>query len=86
MCHECTSTTAVVHECAQGSKHVDEQVLHLFYYTTNAGDKRSIPKQNDKQNRLAFDHGNQVPVHSAQQNLIRGVYVQNFNTIKVKLP
>ena len=40
------------------------------YYPTNAGYKRSIPKQNDKQNRVAFDHGNQVPVHSAQQNQI----------------
>ena len=38
------------------------------YYTTIAGDKRLIPKQNDKQNRVAFDHGKQVPVHSAQQN------------------
>ena len=41
------------------------------YYTANAKDKRSIPKPNDKQNRVAFDHGNQVPVHSAQQNLIK---------------
>ena len=56
------------------------------YYTTNAGDKRSIPKQNDKQNRVAFDHGNQVPVHSAQQNLIKGVHVQNLNSINMKLP
>ena len=56
------------------------------YFTTNAGDKRSIPKQNDKQNMVPFDHGNQVPVHSAQQNLIRGVHVQNFNSINMKLP
>ena len=35
-----------------------------------------IPKQNDKQNRDVFDHGNHVPVHSAQQNLIGGVHVQ----------
>ena len=55
------------------------------YYTTNARDKQSIPKQNDKQNRVAFDHGNKVAVHSAQQNLITGVYVQNFNSINVKL-
>ena len=57
------------------------------YYTTTAVDKRSIPKQNDKQNRVWFDHGNQnqVPVHSAQQNLIRGVHVQNFNSINIKL-
>ena len=48
------------------------------YYTTNTGDKRSIPKQNYKQKMVAFDHGNQVPVHSAQQNLIRRVHVQNF--------
>ena len=56
------------------------------YYTTIAGDKRLIPKQNDKQNRVAFDHGNQVPVHSTQQNLIRKVHVQNFNSINMKLP
>ena len=56
------------------------------YYTPNAEDKRSIPKQNVKQNRVAFDHGNQVPVHSAQQNLMRGVRVPNFNSINMKLP
>ena len=56
------------------------------YYTTNAGDKRSIPKQNDKQNRVAFDHGNQVSVHSAQQDLIRLVHAQNVNSINMKLP
>ena len=56
------------------------------YHTTNTGDKRSIPKQNDEQNRVAFDHGNHVPVHSAQQNLIRGVHAQNFNSINMKLP
>ena len=55
------------------------------YYTTNAGDKRSIPKQNNKQNRVAFDHRNQVPVDSAQQNLIREVHVQNFNFMNMKL-
>ena len=56
------------------------------YCITNTGDKQSTPKQNDKQNRVAFDHGNQVPVHSAQQNLIRGVHVQNVNSINMKLP
>ena len=56
------------------------------YYTTNALDKRSIPNQNDKQNRVAFDHGNQVPFHSTQENLIRGVYLQNFKSINMKLP
>ena len=56
------------------------------YYTTNTGDKRLIPKQNYKQNMGAFDHGNQVPVNSAQQNLIRGVNVQNFNSKNMNLP
>ena len=63
----------------ENQKNVDEQD-----YTTNVGDKRSIPKQNDKQNRVAFDRGNQVPVHSAQQNLIRGAHVQNFISINMK--
>ena len=26
------------------------------YHTTNAVDKQPIPKQNDKQNRVAFDY------------------------------
>ena len=56
------------------------------YYTTNARDKGSYTKQYDKQNRVAFDHGNQVPVHSTQQNLICGVHVQKFNSINMKLP
>ena len=56
------------------------------YYTTNAGDNRSIPKQNDKQNWVSFDYGNQVLIHSAQQNVIRWVHVQNFNSVNMKLP
>ena len=57
-----------------------------WYYATKAEDKRSIPKQNDKQNSVAFDHGNQVPVHSAQQNFTKGVHVQSFNSTNMKLP
>ena len=31
---------------------------------------------------VVFDHGNQVPVHSAQQNLIRGMHVQKLKFYK----
>ena len=55
-----------------------------MYHTTNAVDKRSIPKHNDKRNRVAFDYGNRVPVHSAQQYLIKGVHVQNFNSTNMR--
>ena len=56
------------------------------YYTTNSRDKQSIPKQNYKQNRVAFDNGTQVPAHGIQQNVITAVQFQNFNSVKMKLP